>query len=593
MSKKQEIDLSVLDDKQIELLSDNFSISEKEWPSLFSRPNVAQYRALEEMYRPEEGGRMPDMVSVEFANGVGKTTLAIHDIIGWCMGPDYLNVDYYPKNAIDFWNSLAFKRDAGKLPLRIVCSAIDMKEQGSVLAIFKEFFPWAKAKGQDNTGCFKQIDIPHPTIHGIVNHIAVLTFDQEPEKHAGPTLDRIWVNENLPQELFGETNARTRGGGNIVQFATILGHSGYLNELEDGQRFVMRRCKGHIYENCLGEQVTEDMAQEVYDEIGVTLQKNQGLDGQGYATNGCLFVEKIEAMIEGWYKDNPDTVKARKTGKPLEEGSRIFPGFSEEVHVIPDDSFANVPEDWPMVMLVDPHPGRPPAVIWAQILSLDRIGIVDEWPSYNEHGYFDKIKNNRYTVNEQCSIWTEIEADRGYAKRIVARIGDPNAFKAPVENKEELACLWDLYDAQGFTFDIEVNDGFEYGKELVNQHFWYDENVRKRDPHDPLARPRLVVYQKCVNVRRSTLNFTYKQSRDKSAPPSENVDKRFACFCSLLRYLAVWHKDHRFEELRIRESRNDDYDLLQRSRIPQNIRPFEDRSPKRIHGRPVIESYAG
>jgi hypothetical protein len=584
LSKKPKLD--DLPDDQLEKLDENFAIAEGEFPSLFMALNVAQSRALKEMYTKEPDGGLAEMVSCEFANGVGKTTLMAIDIIGWTMGPDYLDRTMLPQEAVDFWNTIAELRNRGKLSMRLLCNSVDMKEQGSVLAVLKNVFPWAKMTKQDNTGCYKQIDIPHPEVPGIVNHIAVFTFDQEPDKHEGTTLDRVWVNENLPEKLFTPTSSRLRGGGSMVQFATILNYSSYLDQLESGTKFVAKRCRGHIYENCRGGEVTDEMADEVYREIGVTLQKNE--DGPGYLTNGVLKLDSIEGTLESYEKTNPDEVQARKTGKPMSDGGRIFPGFDPAIHVVNDGIYDEVPEDWPMAMFVDPHPARPDAVIWAQLLPSDRLAIVDEWPVYNELGYYDKIKDTRFTLQQKTDIWREIESRRGYQERIQGnRVGDPNRFREPDE--ETLETLRDLYVEYGFDLNVDINDDFEYGRELVNQYLWYDANARRLLPNDPSGKPKIVIYKRCVNTIRAMSNFARKVNRDRSAPISESVDTRFECFCALVRYLVVWHQDNRFDDLKGKADRTDEYKVVTAGRDPFRRRALS--GPAKIHGRPVVGSY--
>jgi hypothetical protein len=561
--------LKDLTDEQFTAVAENLAVTQREFPSLFIRPNIAQYRTLIDIYSLVRN-RTPDMISVEYANGVGKTTLDILDIIGWTMGPEFLQENTFPEVALAAYRDKEARRDAGKLALRMVCSAVDMKEGGSVCAAFKEFFPWAKLSERDNTGCYKRIDIPHPVIPGVVNHIAVLTFDQDKEKHSGSNCDRIWINENLPEELWGETNARTRAGGNIVQSATILEHSTHLDELEDSEVFILVRCRGHIYENCLGEEVTEEMADEVYREIGIRLEKNP--DGPGYITYGTLSCAKIQAMCDGWLKSGgEDEVRARKTGRPYNDGTKIFPLFNKDVHVVAEDTFTNTPKDWPIAMFVDPHPARPAATIWALILSSDKLAIIDEWPTFNEMGYWDKIKESRFPVKQACGIWTAFEASRGYSKRIGDnRVGDPNMFANP--NMTDKRQLKDLYADEGFVFNLQVNDDFEYGRELVNQYLWFDANVRKLAPSDPAGQPRLVVAEHCVNTIRAVSMFARKKVRDRNAPPSEAVDKRFACFAALVRYLCVWHQNHHFADIRVDPNRLSDYELVKLSRIPPSLR---------------------
>jgi hypothetical protein len=373
MNQKTEISPEVIGQ-----LDASLKEAEKLFPSMFIGPNVAQFRAFKNMYE-KVGESYPDMISVEFANGAGKTHMMALDMIGWTMGPEYLAAEDYPGDAVGAWQEAGKKRDLGQLSLRLTCTADDMKPGGSVHEILKQVFPWCSFAGQDNTKCFRQIDIVHPTIKGVVNHIAVKTFDQPEDKHSGSTCDRVWINENLPDGLWGETSARTRGGGNIVMFATILDHSTYLNEIEDGEKFKLVRCQGHLYENCKGEQITEEMAAEVFQEIGIQLEKNR--KGPGYITNGVLSKNKIEAMIEGWMRGCPHQLQARKSGKPVSEGGKIFPTYTPEIHDVMDGSYDDLPEEWPMVMVCDPHPARPDAVIFARIMPSDTIVIVDEWPT--------------------------------------------------------------------------------------------------------------------------------------------------------------------------------------------------------------------
>jgi len=573
MKQKPEISPEVLSN-----LKASFDEAEKLFPSLFMVPNVAQYRALQAIYTPIDN-KYPDMISVEFANGTGKTHLMAIDFIGWTMGPEYLSTEDYPPEALAAWQEVANKRDLGQLSLRLTCTADDMKAGGSVHEILKQVFPWCSFSGQDNTKCFRQIDIPHPLIPGVVNHIAVKTFDQPEDKHSGSTCDRIWINENLPDNLWGETSARTRGGGNIVMFATILDHSTYLNEIEDGLKFKLVRCQGHLYENCKGEQITEEMAAEVFQEIGIQLEKNR--KGPGYITNGVLSRNKIEAMIEGWMRGCPHQLQARKSGKPVSEGGKIFPTYNAEIHEVMDGSYDEVPEDWPVVMVCDPHPARPDAVIFARIMPSDTIVIVDEWPTYNEFGYYDKIKENRFTIRQKSEIWRRIIAMRGF--HVKHFIGDPNRFLEP--DPQTTGNLHSLYKTEGFDFFLQVNDNHEYGCELVNQYLYYDRNTRLINLNDPSANAKLLFYKRCVNTRRSVANYARKAHRDPTKPISEYIDERFSCFAACIRYLVVWHQNHRFQEIKVDANRSSDMDLIRQSRIPQKFRANGANPPINTHGR--------
>jgi hypothetical protein len=541
-------------------------------PSLYMIPNVAQYRALEAMY-PEEG-RLPDWTSVEFANGVGKSALMILDMVGWTMGPDYLCAEAYPPSAIKFYRSLQPLRDAGKMSMRLCCVSDDMKQGGSVIELLKEIFPWAKCVAPDTSKCFRQIDIAHPDIDYVTNHIAVKTFDQDEQKHSGSTCKKIWVNEQLYDCLFGETIGRIRSkegqiDGSICEFATRLDRSTLHDNLESAGHFTLVRVPGHLYENCIGEEVTDEMAYEVLTEVGIQMRKNPA--GIGYITNGVLKKRKIQALIEGWMRTCPHQLEARKCGKPISTGGKIWPTYCQEVHVIPDDTYVPDLMKYPMGQVVDPHPARPDASIWFMVLPSDRLVIVDEWPTVPEFGYFDMIKETRFTIGMKCDLWQRIEANRGYAGLVGDnRIGDPNRFREPqADNHGDLAML---YREKGFTFNLNINDDFEFGIELVSEYLWYDQNLRRIHPEDPSAQPRLVIAKRCENTQRAMANFARKVADDPTKPISEDVDKKYSCFAALVRYLVVWHRTHHFEDLKVSKNTMNDYQLLQLGRIPKSMR---------------------
>ena len=585
-------DSIVVAEESLSKLEEATKKMEAAFPSLFMGLNVAQYRAFKTMYGKNDAGKIPDMVSIEFANGVGKSHGMILDIIGWTMGPEFLCKDEFPEDAIDFYDAIKPLRDKGQLSLRLVCVSDDMKAGGSVYELLKQIFPWAKITAQDNNKSYKQIDIENPSKPNIKNSITIKTFEQDEVSHSGSTCNKIWINEKLPENLFGETLGRIRSkegmpDGTIAQFATLVDHAAYLDDLEDSQHFFIERARGHLYENCIGEEVTEEMAAEVWQEIGIQLERRVG--ERGFRTGGVLRRSKIEAMVDGWLRGCPHQLQARKSGRPISSGGRIWPGYTPDVHEVNDELFQSIPESWPMVMICDPHPARPDAVIWAVVTGSNNLSVIDEWPTYGEFGYYDKIKEKRFTITEKCDIWRRIESDKHYTKRICTRIGDPNRFREP--NSEHNGILKNLYSAQGFDFYIDINDSLEYAHELVNQYFWYDGNIRRMSPNDPAAQPRLVVAKSCTNTRRAILNYARKSSRDPTKPISEQIDKKFACFGGLINYLVVWHASHPFSEIKVDETRATEYDLIHNSRMPKKMRKNFAADCFNKHGR-KIHSYA-
>ncbi len=292
-------------------------------------------------------------------------------------------------------------------------------------------------------------------------------------------------------------------------------------------------------------------------------------NGPGYLTNGVLKRSKIMAMIEGWMRTCPHQLEARKCGKPISEGGKIWPTYLQNVHVIADETYEEC--DYPIGQVCDPHYGRPNASIWFKVLPNDRLVITDEWPTVPEFGYFDQIKEKRFTVQQTCEIWRQMEANRGYAGKIGEnRIGDPNMFLMP--NSDNQGNLHSLYCAEGYNFNLNIIDDFEYGIELVAEYLYYDQQMRRQHPDDPAAQPRLVVCKRCENTSRAIALFGRKPHKDSTRAPSEDVDSRYECFASLVRYLVVWHRTHRYEDLRRNVVRANDSDLIKMGRTPKSYR---------------------
>lgn len=264
-------------------------------PTLLCGLNIGQLRAIRAAYTRNAEGLLPHVALITPANGWGKTQLIAQDIVGWTKGPQFLKSQHihdivtylgleelspgapFPQEVLDFYASLSDLRDRGKLRMRLVCDADDMKEGGSMLDAVKDWIPGAELTQMDTQKCYRQIIIPHPSIPRIYNVISVKTFNQEVRKHAGPTVRRVWVNEPMPHDIWGETVARTRTkageeAGTIMFCATVLNQAPYVADLIGNPRNI--HVSGGCWENCAGEEVTDAMALELEKHCDVKLEKN-------------------------------------------------------------------------------------------------------------------------------------------------------------------------------------------------------------------------------------------------------------------------------------------------------------------------------
>jgi hypothetical protein len=563
------------------LLAKAVKTVKKHVPSRFCGLNVAQYRALKAAYTPDKvTGNPPALNIISFANGVGKTHLCILDMIGWTMGYEYLNHEAFPPCAIAHYASLAELRDKGMLSLRLVCAADDMKADGSVFMLLKELFPMARLTAVDQMRCYRQIDIPHPAKPGVVNSIAVKTFDQSEVKHSGSTCNRIWINEPLPENLVGETVGRIRskkGGlqGTIFMTATLLDGASWVQELSDDPELRVNHVRGHIYENCSGEDVDDKMAAEVKQTIGVTLVKNP--QGEGHITNGVLSKSQIETMCALWKKTCPDELEARKCGAPISGGGRIYPSFRREVHVVEN---YQVNPAWPVAMIADPHGARPTFVIWAQITPQDRVIVFHEWPDIEGFAYYETLDERKYTVPQECELWDRIEQSYGIKNSNITRVGDPNRFRD--HNPYSGQTLHALYAKHGYQFNLNVSDDLSIGHAKTNEYLYCDEMRLAANPNDIAALPRLFVANKCVNTIRALENYSFKKGRRRGASVTENVNEKYKDGADVIRYLTMWHSGNLFSSVSEKIVKGSDFERFQRGRIPAIYRPKRGFSTRRV-----------
>ena len=236
----------------------------QKWPTKNAIPNIAQERALRCFLAPHPTyeGRYPFIVIFRGGNGVGKTHIMVFLIAGTCLGPYFLNKEYFNHQYFQECDELRKKR---KFKLRIVCDKTDMQENGSVYTLIKQLIPSAEFKGRTSGGYYTEIRIPttSPQYFGDATVIDIKTFDMDPEAHSGSEYDLILFNEPPPQDLYNENISRLRRGGCAALFLTPLNQAAFLKKIEngdypDGEVVVTQ---GSIWENCFAndnEVLTEN-----------------------------------------------------------------------------------------------------------------------------------------------------------------------------------------------------------------------------------------------------------------------------------------------------------------------------------------------
>lgn len=443
-------------------------------------PNIGQERALKGfLQKHPDYGDFPKITIMLGGNGVGKTADAIALIAGVTLGPEFLNAKYFPH---DYFKETAAIRKIRPFRMRIVCDAADMEASGSVYEQLSEWLPIAEPKHISSGRYYTKIYIPAPSKEYHPTIIDIKTFKQEKVAHAGSNLDLIIFNEPPPKDIFNENVGRIRRGGRIVMFLTPLDLAAYLCKVIDDttlQPGELYTCKCSIWDNCRDEP----------------------------GTRGVLSRREIENQIRLWEATDPTEVAARERGEFQHLAGSIFKLFSEDVHVIDPKTIA---PDWNIYQIVDHHPVKPPFAVWLAVTPWGDKYVIAEYPTVE----WDKIIGTPLTIRDFGIDFKRIEngehEDFGYIRKlnVLDRFGDPNAFKARLENVDrtiqeqyDLDCgLWYNIAAVDNNIALRINEI----KTLIGYDFKRQRNTSNR--------PRLYVYSSCRNTIRAMKYFAIKKA---------------------------------------------------------------------------------
>lgn len=167
----------------------------------------------------------------------------------------------------------------------------------------------------------------------------------------------------------------------------------------------------------------------------------------------------------------------------------VFPGFSEEKHVVP--AF-EIPAEWPIYMFYDPGFDHPTGISWVSVA-----------PN-GKHYVIDEMKDSGRALAEWASLIKRREEDAGYRGRVVQRFGDPQgAFKRTPDGAETTA--EQMRKNHGLTF-IKWPGGPNEKDSMVEK--MRDALDRKMNDGSPF----FVVFDRCVNTKHEFQSWRYKRN---------------------------------------------------------------------------------
>lgn len=174
-----------------------------------------------------------------------------------------------------------------------------------------------------------------------------------------------------------------------------------------------------------------------------------------------------------------------------------------------------IPTQWPIVMVIDPHPRKKDAIGWFAITPSDDVVMVAEAEADG-------------TAADVKKVIDEVEQRNRLLVR--RRLMDPNIA---TETNDKLGRDWTIrkaYDAVGIRCDLandDINVGINEVKELLK-------------PDARTRRPRLRVFATCERFRYGMSHWSWDEHvRTGDKEPKEKVRDKAKDFPDLIRYLAL------------------------------------------------------
>ena len=305
-------------------------------PLKYFCPNGAQERFIKTIANSIKKSRVPVILST-FANGVGKTTVAVMVI---------LNIIYKPQNGwFDFplFHNYPFPKtiwyaSTVEAIKETIVPMIELNAKPGTYKIFKEGKAYASKivftyKGQTWTLIFK-------------------TFDQDVKQYESATVGLFIIDEPMPEELWKASKSRRRlGCVTLLPMTPLLCPPYVLDEIQksaEAGKDEYFHLKADVYQAC----------------------KARGIRGH-------LEPDIIDSMVEGYDEEERE---ARAFGEFMYFSGTIYPELKLDKHFVE-------PSDYPIPMysqifeVKDPHDGRPSAIIWGARTPQGRVIIFNELPA--------------------------------------------------------------------------------------------------------------------------------------------------------------------------------------------------------------------
>lgn len=421
-------------------------------------------------------------------NGLGKTAGLMNIVANIVWGPQN---DWFKGGLYEKW---PFPRR-----IRVVTEAKNVEEIGAIDQEIKRWWPLGKykaSKSGKNFFCLYEMD-------GRDGKWVMdkMSYEQDLTEFESSTLGLIIYDEPPPKPIFDAGISRLREGGIVILNMTPLGGAAWIfDELIDSHSYNTFVMYGDMEDACM--------------EHGV---------------RGHLKHENIQKMLDYWAVADPDAIKARKEGKPLQSTSSIFGrDFVRDVHIVADDLAPPYGSQYGVT--VDPADGKPYAIGWWWVDPRGHIVFDDEWPKEDWLTVL-KTKPKLPKMEGYANIFREYEKGKPWLYRIMDR---------HFGNNRNVLTGQTLIDDFEKLYGLEFQPSYNTEKELevgilkVLEYLHFDRNAAVNG----MNVPRLYVKRRCKNIIRSLEKWSRKIDPDKFVPMPDR-DSAWKDFCDVVRYTVM------------------------------------------------------
>lgn len=459
-----------------------------------------------------------NVVLVLGSNRSGKTVWGVNEAIAHSLG-------YRPWLPEDDPDRIVRLANGQPIPTpnigRIIAQNYEQAIQQTIFPKIQEWAPvgWYKVK-RNNRGIPTEIHWKNGSI------IYLMANKQDDMAFEGPSGHWVWADEPIDYKKYvGLKRGLVDYSGHMWMTMTPLTqpwiHDILVQRANDADGSV-RLFKFSVWDNC----------------------KDNG---------GHLSREDIEEFLNDLREDE---LEARLHGNFLHLAGRIYKEWEPE-HPFWIDKF-DIPESWPRVCVLDPHPRKPIAVLWAAISPDEQLFVYRDLfdPRFRTvKDVADKMKElEGWTWNRDREEW--IKGD--YAEQVTFRIIDNSAKENERTSGDN---IWKRFASEGIHTQMAKKRNAEAGYDAIHEAL-----KMKYD----WAEPGLIVFNTCSHVKQNFLNFCWddwEHSRQRELKgDKQEVRKNHDDFIDCIRYIyqtGLTYKMLRREARRVSRDRDEEHNGIQ------------------------------